>query len=378
MKRRFIYVHFLFSLLAKNLPLIIRAGPRALAHIRDHGLRARDIEIIPGAAGGPKALGLQGLDVALFGEWLPSAPRVRHLVGASIGAWRFASAAQKNPAHALRRFAELYVAQHFPAPFDKHYVTQCCQEMVQALFAGNENDILHHPYYRLSILAVRGRGLLAQESRATLAALALAATANSLHRGQLKHFFVRTVFHDVRAKTPLFYPGDNQHDEKSFDAFHTDHIVASKENLLSALLASGSIPLVLEGVTNIPAAPQGTYWDGGLIDYHIDWPYHRAKGLVLYPHFTDKIIPGWLDKSFPWRKAQGEWLDNVILISPSADYLARLPFGKLPDRSDFKKFVHDPAARMRYWNTAIAESERLGEAFLRLADQNDIEQIQPI
>ena len=32
--------------------------------------------VIPGAAGGPKALGLTGLDIALFGEWLPSVPRV--------------------------------------------------------------------------------------------------------------------------------------------------------------------------------------------------------------------------------------------------------------------------------------------------------------
>jgi hypothetical protein len=352
--------------------LIIRAGPRALAQIREHGLRAQDIDMIPGAAGGPKALGLQGLDIALFRDWLPRAPKVRHLIGASIGAWRFASAAQKNPVEALRRFADLYVAQHYPAPIDKRYVTQCCQEMVRELFVGNEKEILNHPYYRLNILAVRGRGMLARESRTVLAGFAAAAAANSASRAQLRHFFSRAVFHDAREKPPLFYQRDNLHDEKSFDAFHTEHIPTSEENLLPALLASGSIPFVLEGVTHIPGAPPGTYWDGGLIDYHIHWPYHRAEGLVLYPHFTDKIIPGWLDKSLPWRKAKGAWLDNVVLVSPSREYLARLPFGKLPGRNDFKQFIDTPEARMRYWRTAIAESERLGDAFLTLADGTDV------
>ena len=40
--------------------------------------------------------------------------------------------------------------------------------------------------------------------------------------------------------------------------------------------------------------------DGGIIDYHLHLPYHRAQGLVLYPHFIDRIVPGWLDKALPW------------------------------------------------------------------------------
>jgi hypothetical protein len=99
---------------------------------------------------------------------------------------------------------------------------------------------------------------------------------------------------------------------------------------------------------------------------------------VLYPHFTDKIIPGWLDKSLPWRQAKGEWLDNVVMVSPSADYLARLPYRKLPDRRDFKKFIDDPVARRRYWKTAISESQRMGDEFLSLAAGMDIARsIQP-
>ena len=65
--------------------LEIHAGPKALAHLREHGLRAQDIAIVAGAAGGPKGLILQALDQWLFGTWLPSAPRERTLIGASIG-----------------------------------------------------------------------------------------------------------------------------------------------------------------------------------------------------------------------------------------------------------------------------------------------------
>ena len=55
--------------------LILRAGAQARAHLLEHGLRAGDVDIVPGAAGGPKAVGLAGLDRAVFGDFLPRAPR---------------------------------------------------------------------------------------------------------------------------------------------------------------------------------------------------------------------------------------------------------------------------------------------------------------
>ena len=76
----------------KSPALSLRAGKRALTRIREQGLQPADVAILPGAAGGPKGLGIQGLDLALFGDWLPRAPRERTLIGASIGSWRFASA----------------------------------------------------------------------------------------------------------------------------------------------------------------------------------------------------------------------------------------------------------------------------------------------
>lgn len=45
--------------------LNFHAGPRVLARIREHGLRAQNIAVIPAAAGGPKGLIFQSLDLGL-------------------------------------------------------------------------------------------------------------------------------------------------------------------------------------------------------------------------------------------------------------------------------------------------------------------------
>ncbi|MEO5677267.1 MAG: hypothetical protein ABIQ84_06940, partial [Usitatibacter sp.] len=95
-------------------------------------------------------------------------------------------------------------------------------------------------------------------------------------------------------------------------------------------------------------------------------------------HFTDRIVPGWLDKGMPWRRARGQWLDNVIVVAPSREYLATLPNGKLPDRGDFARYAGGDARRMEAWRTAIAESDRLAEAFMEFARKPDLRRVLPL
>ena len=353
--------------------LTLRAGKRALERIRSQGLVASDIEIVPGAAGGPKALGIAGLDRAMFGEWLPSAPGIRHLIGSSIGAWRFASACRADPVAALDEFARAYTQQTYPRRPSRRLVSDSARDMLGGLFNGHEDEVLAHPHYRLHILTVRGRWPLTRDSAfSTSLGFGAAAMANALGRRHLARFLERTIFHDAREHPAFFRTGSR------FDAFNTHEVALERGNLAPALLASASIPLVLEGVPDIPSAPRGVYWDGGLIDYHLHLPYYRTNGLVLYPHFTDRIVPGWLDKGMPWRHARGEWLDNVVLVAPSREYLATLPHGKLPDRRDFARFEGDDAGRMKYWREAIGESARLGDAFLEFARKPDPARVTPL
>ena len=90
--------------------LTLRAGPDALRLLRERGLRAEDVDIVPAASGGPKWLAIAGLDRFLFGEFL-AAPRTRpmHLIGSSIGSWRMACLAQRAPLAALERAQHSYI-----------------------------------------------------------------------------------------------------------------------------------------------------------------------------------------------------------------------------------------------------------------------------
>src|SRR5688572_33465778 len=96
--------------MASSQLLSIRAGPDALRIVRERGLRAEDVDVVPGASGGAKWLALAGLDRYLFGEFFQQ-PRARplHLIGSSIGSWRMACLAQRDPVAALRRGHGAYV-----------------------------------------------------------------------------------------------------------------------------------------------------------------------------------------------------------------------------------------------------------------------------
>ena len=141
------------------------------------------------------------------------------------------------------------------------------------------------------------------------------------------------------------------------------------------MLASCSIPFWLDAVHDIPGAPRGAYWDGGITDYHLHLDYARMdEGLVLYPHFQDTVVPGWLDKALRHRHGATARLSNVVLLTPDAQWVrACMPNGKLPDRDDFKAYGERVADRRRDWARAVAESTRLADEFAELVRRPAIE-----
>lgn len=359
----------------------IFAGQTAYRHVQQHGLQAADIAVIPAAAGGPKGLILQALDQWLFGEWLPSAPRERTLIGASIGAWRMAAASCADPVAAFERLGNLYCEQRYPVKPSAAYVTEVIQNLLQAFIEGHEHEIVHQPLNRLHILTNRGRGLLDRPSSAHQAkwGFATAALSNLLSRSRMAKHMERVVIGDNR--DPLFWL------KARFDAFETHFCTLTENNLAPSLLASGTLPLVMQAVSDIPQAPSGSYWDGGMIDYHLDLPYSRLAGnkeggLVLYPHFSHQIIPGWLDKALAWRRAgkgpHRHWVDNLMLVSPSAHFLKTLSRGKLPDRQDFFYYDTDHAFRIQNWRLAISESGRLRDDFAEFVRSPDLSAVKAL
>lgn len=155
------------------------------------------------------------------------------------------------------------------------------------------------------------------------------------------------------------------------DGIPTRTLPLTEANLAAALMATAAIPGVIAPV-ELPELPGRLLRDGGLTDYHVDLPFAGGPDLVLYPHFTERIIPGWFDKWLPWRNADPDRQANTVVIAPSPAYLAGLSLGKLPSRADFKRFYGQDAERQRLWRQASAESERLGDAFLQLVDSGEI------
>jgi hypothetical protein len=335
--------------------LQIKAGPKALAHLESDGLAPGAVRMIAGASGGAKWLVLNGLDRALIENLLPGLQAPVHLIGSSIGAWRFACYAQRDPLAAIARFERAYLEQTYSEKPDREEISRVSRDILgRILGPDGARDITSHPVFRLNVMAVRARHLTASEGPAALGlGLAGAMLANHVSRRALGAFFERALFYDPRSRAPFF----------DVDDFPIHRIEMSEENVADAVLASGSIPFVLSGVTGIAGAPDGVYRDGGVIDYHFDLPLSADGGITLYPHFYGHLIPGWFDKKRR-RRPRPEHLDRVLLLSPSDEFVASLPNAKIPDRTDFKSMPTQD--RLDAWRRAVAESARLGDEFLEL------------
>jgi hypothetical protein len=363
--------------------LTFHAGPLALAQIRAHGLRARDVAVVPAAAGGPKGLIFRSLDQWVFGEWFPSAPRERTLIGSSIGAWRMAAACQRDPVKAFERLGELYSGQRYTSTRpSQEQINEVVQGLLGEFVRGHEDDIVSHPHHRLHLLTVRGKRTLAAPGHkyAEMKGFAAAALHNLASRDKLAHLMDRVVIGDGRSASAPWLG-------ERFDSFTTHFAPLTRDNLASGLLASGTLPMLMKPVRDIPGAPPGHYWDGGIIDYNLALPYARIAGqepgaIVLYPHFSEHIVPGWLDKALPWRRAargpNRGWLDNVLIVAPSREFLGRLPRGKLIDRSDFKHYGLDHDARIMAWRQAMEEGGRLRDEFAEFVTRPDLSRVLPI
>ena len=339
--------------------LRLYAGPLARRHIAQHGLQPADIGVVAGAAGGPKGLILGPLDRFVFGQWLTQSAQPVDLVGASIGAWRMATACLPDAVPAFERLEHDYIRQHYalqngekrPPPAR---VSALFAQNLQSFFGGREAEVLTHPRYRLHILTAHGRHLLRREQawRTPLGYLG-AFLSNAVHRRALGAWLERVVFSSAGAPLP-FASGD----------FPTRQVRLAPDNFQPALQASCAIPFMLQAVHDIPGAPGGAYWDGGITDYHLHLNYAQAaKGLVLYPHFQQAVVPGWLDKGLRWRHRASASLDTMLLLAPDPRWVQSLPRGKLPDRTDFSHFGADLAGRVKVWRQAVAESARLADEF---------------
>ena len=343
----------------------ILAGSRAIEIIRDEGLDLSRVKVLAGASGAAKFLVLTGIDRMLF-SLFAGRRQPLYLIGTSIGAFRMAAYCSKNPMDALDRLETAYIEQRYETRPSRKDITAESWKIIDAFIGDDEVEgILNHPFMRISFLANKCKGLLKTESLFFQSlGMVTAAGLNLISRKSLCLFFERALFCSPAADPP--FGGMNQ--------FPLTCSRLTTVNFKTALLASGSIPVAMEGISGIPDVP-GVFRDGGILDYHLDIPFLPDEdGFVLYPHFYEHITPGWFDKSLN-RKPDPENMKNVVLIAPSRCFVEQLPLGRIPDRQDFKIFFGKDDLRIAYWKQAAKKNKILAEEFYEAVETGKIKEL---
>ena len=341
--------------------LAIYAGKTAAAQIEKNGWTPELFSLLLGASGGPKWLILSHLDRTLFGDFLQRSDHRFSVMGSSIGSWRHACLTMADPVAALDRFEQNYLLQDYKSRPSAAEVSAASLDILKLVLGeSGAAQLVGHSRITSHIVTARGRGPTASSSTGIMATgMGAAALGNAFSRKLLKLAFQRVVFHSG----PQAKPQMSLHD------FDSAFVTLNESNVAPALHASGSIPFVLTGERDIPHAPPGQYWDGGIIDYHFDLAQYCGEGLMLYPHFSASITPGWFDKQLGWRRTTLQALDKLVLLCPSAEFIAGLPYGKIPDRSDFSRFNFEQ--RTRYWQDCIEQNKALAEEFSELIQRDN-------
>ena len=337
--------------------LELRVGKTAAKRLESEGWHADLIDGLIGASGGPKWLILGRMDRVLIADLLAGRTRPLDAVGSSIGSWRHAAMAQPDAVEAYDRFEKAYLAQSYrSAKPSVPEITQVALWLMNSLLGEQGgHSVATHPWLRSHIVTARGKGLNAQRpGKRLIAGMGIAALGNAVSRRTLPASFQRVVFAPEQA-SPL---------RLLLDGFDTQYVGLSEANVFHALMASGAIPYVFEGVYEIEGAGQGAFWDGGIIDYHFDLQRLPRDEVWLYPHFSNRTTVGWFDKFLPWRADQQVSVDQLIMICPTDEFIASLPFGKIPDRRDFGNIPE--SVREPYWQTCVDESQRLADEFSEL------------
>ncbi len=334
-----------------NQNIKLYAGEQALAELREQGLSPQRIRMMIGASGGPKWLMLSRLDQYLSEHFLPAASQPIQLLGSSIGAWRMSCYAMRDPLASFRQFEDLYLDQTYAKKITADQVTVYANTVLETLLGEQGAQyIASNAQRNLHVVAVRNRKVF-NSRHPFMQGLSLlsAATANLVSARAVSALYPRVVISPNGSTQPYF--GEHQ----------SIHLTA--ENLKDALLASGAIPLVLEP-TKVSGGLDRWHWDGGMVDYHFSGPFNVDDGLVFYPHFFPRIVPGWFDKGLPWRKLKPQNYRNVVVLCPSHSFIEKLPFGKIPDRNDFNRLSNE--SRTQYWRTVLSATDTLVDEFHEL------------
>lgn len=305
---------------------------------------------VAAAAGGPKWFTTYGLVRYIIDE-LTNDNLPRFYVGSSVGSWQMAAACTESPGDALDRLRSAYTNHIYSDKPDEQEISDACANIIMHMVDKESVSIVKNEIKQLLIVTSRGKGLASYHNKFALSlGLGVAALGHTIKRSWLNNFMSREIFTNSQG-LPF---------NESKDELNTKVHSLSQSNLIDAMRASGAIPLLMKAI-NI-AGTSGTYWDGGIVDYHMALPYDRMDSrVVLLPHFSPYVLAGWFDKHLPYiRHADKEVMADVVLIHPSKYYVSRLPRKQISTLDDFEHYGLDQQSRISYWNQISEISLELG------------------
>jgi len=351
--------------------LNIYAGSNALKTIQEKGFSQELFSNFLGASGGPKWFSLFGLDKYLFGDFFKDRSTDLNIIGSSAGAFRAACFAQNDPVAAISRLADKYAHTTYASKPNAADISQSAVDMLDHLFGKTGiHEIINNDIYKAHFIVAKSKGLTSFENKLVQGTgLLTSMLLNKVDRKLLAYQYDRYIYRPLSSQLKINDPYN----------IASHYIDFTKENIGQALLASGSIPLVMSGIKNIPNSPKGTYRDGGIVDYHFDFSLkydsieRKTQGLTLYPHFSPKPKAGWFDKNSSRKVLTNNYQDTVLIV-PSAEFIDSLPYKKIPDRNDFKNL--DADTRIKYWLKVLSETDRLAESLNEFIVKQDLSKIQ--
>lgn len=342
----------------------IIAGSEAHELINNRGFSSSMVKAVVAAAGGPKWFTTYGLVRYIIDDLLKDASADTHYIGSSVGSWQMAAATTSDPGAAIDRLQYAYANHIYTDHPDAQEITDACRGIISNMIGQESHNIVSGRYGRLGIFTSRGKGLLANSNKIALSmSFTFAAIAHSLKRSWLNNYIERVLFSNTDV-----IPYDHLSDD-----LETRLAKVDVKSLHSALSASGAIPMLMKPQKNIGPLT-GTYWDGGITDYHIALPFNFGpNSIVLHPHFSPYVLAGWFDKKLPYiRHANPKLLSKVLLICPSDDFVNSLPMKKITDLKDFYYFDKDQKARIQYWNEVSERSKELGKELKEILESDNL------
>lgn len=259
---------------------------------------------------------------------------------------------------------EEYIEQRYVGSPTPEQVSDVCRNYIARLFHHKRAGFaIAHPKLQLNFTTA----LLALENPSagqTVRSLLRAVGSNFFGRDRLSKTFTRGLFSSLPHPSNSSLIG-------GWDDIETFEVSLTVENFQRGLLATGSIPTVLQGESAIKGSPPGHHLDGGIIDYHFE--LKSPSGPILYPHFSDNPVPGWLDRFPPNRRLSAEAKQHLCLLLPSKQFLSRFPTGDFPNRHDFRRFSNDD--RIKLWRQTVELSNLVEKELLHCLEADDLTRI---